>query len=124
VQSRDHDIVGKVAVEEKGGGEWTRITRQRAKGNIRANTSEPAAKAIKVFASTGELKRKRKAEYGTTEQVAQLKELVHRLLRNNKEHDRVASNQPTSNQAVRLVGCLCKQGSYRSIVLKQVRLID
>jgi hypothetical protein len=47
------------AVEEGGGGELTRVTRQRAKGNTRASTSEPAAKAIKVFTSTGELERKK-----------------------------------------------------------------
>jgi hypothetical protein len=59
---------GKRAVDEGGG--WTRVTRQRAKGNSRASTSEPAAKAVKVFTAAGELERKRKAEEGTTEQVA------------------------------------------------------
>jgi hypothetical protein len=68
--------VGKAAVEEGEGGEWIRVIRQRAKGNTRASTSEPAAKPVKVFTSTGELERKRKAEDGTTEQVTQLKELV------------------------------------------------
>jgi hypothetical protein len=59
----------------------TRVTMQRAKGNTRASTIEPAAKAVKVFTSIGELERKRKAEDSTTEQVAQLKELVYRLLK-------------------------------------------
>jgi hypothetical protein len=59
---------GKRAVDE--GGEWTRVTRQRAKGNSRASTSKPAAKAAKVFTAAGELERKQKAEEGTTEQVA------------------------------------------------------
>jgi hypothetical protein len=58
---------GNRAVDEGGG--WTRVTRQRAKGNTRASTIEPAAKAIKVFTSIGELERKRKAEDSTTEQV-------------------------------------------------------
>jgi hypothetical protein len=59
---------GKRSVDEGGG--WTRVTRQRVKGNSRASTSEPAVKAAKVFTATGELERKRKAEEGTTEQVA------------------------------------------------------
>jgi hypothetical protein len=54
---------------EKGGG-WTRAMRQRAEGDSRASTSEPVAKAAKVFTAAGELERKRKAEEGTTEQVA------------------------------------------------------
>jgi hypothetical protein len=65
--------VGKAAVEEGGRGEWIRVIRQRAKGNCRVSTSEPAAKAVKVFTYIGELERKRKAEDSTTEQVAQLK---------------------------------------------------
>jgi hypothetical protein len=60
------------------------VKRQRAKGNGRASTSEPAAKAGKVFTAAGELERKRKAK-GTTAQVAQLKELVHRLLTSHHE---------------------------------------
>ena len=60
--------VGKRAADEGRG--WTRVTRQRAKGNSRASTSEPAAKAAKVFTAAGELESKRKAEEGTTEQVA------------------------------------------------------
>jgi hypothetical protein len=44
--------------------------RQRAEGDSRASTSEPVAKAAKVFTAAGELERKRKAEEGTTEQVA------------------------------------------------------
>jgi hypothetical protein len=81
---------GKRAVDEGGG--WTRVTRQRAKGNSRADTSEPPAKAAKVFTAAGELERKRKAEEGTTEQVAQLKELVYRLLRSyDEQKDLVAT---------------------------------
>jgi hypothetical protein len=82
---------GKRAVDEGGG--WTRVTRQRAKGNSRASTSEPAAKAAKVFTAAGELNRKRKAEEGTTEQVAQLKELVYRLLRSYDEHKATQESQ-------------------------------
>jgi hypothetical protein len=41
-------------VTEGEGGEWTRVTRQRAKGNTRTSTSESAVKAVKVFTSTGE----------------------------------------------------------------------
>jgi hypothetical protein len=65
------------------------VTRQRAKGNTRASTSEPAAKAVKVFTSTGKLERKRKAEDGTTEEVAQLKELVYRLLKSQKDQETI-----------------------------------
>jgi hypothetical protein len=42
------------------------VTRQRAKGDSRASTSEPVAKAAKVFTAAGELERKRKAKEGTT----------------------------------------------------------
>jgi hypothetical protein len=42
------------------------------KGRCTASTSEPAVKAVKVFTAVSELERKRKAEEGTTEQVAQL----------------------------------------------------
>lgn len=61
------------------------MTRQKAKGNGRAGISESAAKAAKIFTAAGELERKRKAEEGTTEQIAQLKELVYRLLRSYDE---------------------------------------
>jgi hypothetical protein len=73
------------------------MTRQRGKGNSRASTSEPAAKAVKVFTAAGGLERKRKAEEGTTEQLAQLKEPVYRLLKNHDEqnsHPRVAAEGP------------------------------
>jgi hypothetical protein len=43
------------------------VTRQRAKGNSRASTSEPVVKAVKVFTAAREVERKRKAEEGTTE---------------------------------------------------------
>jgi hypothetical protein len=69
------------------------VTRQRAKGNSRASTSEPAAKAAKVFTAASELERKRKAEEGTTEQVAQLKELVYRLLRSYDEQKATQESQ-------------------------------
>jgi hypothetical protein len=82
---------GNRAVDEGAG--WTRVTRQRAKGNTRASTSEPAAKAVKVFTSTGELERKRKAEDGTTEQVAQLKELVYRLLKSQEDQETIRDTQ-------------------------------
>ena len=82
---------GKRAVDEGGG--WTRVTRQRAKGNSRASTSEPAAKAAKVFTAAGELERKRKAEEEITEQVAQLKELVYRLLRSHDEQKATQESQ-------------------------------
>jgi hypothetical protein len=48
--------VGKRAVDD--GGRWTRVTRQRPKGDSRASTSEPAAKVVKVFTAAGELERK------------------------------------------------------------------
>ena len=34
---------------------WTKVTRQRAKGDNRASTSEPVAKAAKVFTAASEL---------------------------------------------------------------------
>jgi hypothetical protein len=77
--------LGKVAVEDRGG--WTRVTRQRGRGTSRVSTGEPAAKIVKVFASTGEPERKRKAEEGITEQVAELKELVYRLLESNAKQE-------------------------------------
>jgi hypothetical protein len=49
--------MGKRAVDDGVG--WTRVTRQKAKSNSRASTSEPAAKAVKVFTTAGELERKR-----------------------------------------------------------------
>jgi predicted RNA-binding Zn ribbon-like protein len=69
------------------------VIRQRAKGNTRTSTNEPAAKAVKVSTSTGEIERKRKAEDGTTEQVTQLKELVHRLLKSQKGQETVRDTQ-------------------------------
>jgi hypothetical protein len=61
------------------------VTRQKAKRESRVGTSEPVRKAAKVFTAAGELERKRKAEKGTTEQVAQLKKLVYRLLKSYDE---------------------------------------
>jgi hypothetical protein len=63
------------------------VTRQRGRGAGRASTGEPAAKIVKVFTSVGEPERKRKAEEGTAEQVAQLKELVHRLLGSHERQE-------------------------------------
>jgi hypothetical protein len=57
--------VGKRAVDDGGG--WTRVMRQRPKGDSRASTSELAVKVDKVFTAAGELECKRKAKEGTAE---------------------------------------------------------
>jgi hypothetical protein len=51
--------------------------------------------------------------------VPVLSSLIHKLVVDAfAAWNRVASNQPTSNQAVRLVDCLCQQGSDWSIAPK------
>jgi hypothetical protein len=96
--------LGKVAVEDRG--DWTRVTGQSVRWSIRAGTSEPAAKTVKVFTTAGELKRKRKAEEGTAEQVAQLKGLVHRLLKS--QEDQKTTRDPQKEQLVATIEAQAK----------------
>jgi hypothetical protein len=83
--------LGKLAVEDKG--VWTRVTRQRVRGAIRASTSEPAARIVKVYTAVGELGRKRKVEYENTQQVVQLQDLVYRLLESQEDQKTTRDSQ-------------------------------
>jgi hypothetical protein len=52
------------------------ITRRKSKAAIMASTSLQLAKTAKVFASSSELERKRKAEQSIADQIAALREIV------------------------------------------------
>jgi hypothetical protein len=61
------------------------VTRRKAKANGIGSSSSPTAKTARVFASTSELERKRKAEQSLVDQVAALRELVTQLVEGQTE---------------------------------------
>jgi hypothetical protein len=63
------------------GGGWAMITRRKSKAAIIASTSPQLAKTAKVFASSSELERKRKAEQSIADQIAALREIVLQLIK-------------------------------------------
>jgi hypothetical protein len=75
--------VGEGAVGGRGG--WAMVTRRKAKAASAASTSPQLAKTAKVFASSSELERKRKAEQSMADQIAALREMVLQLIRGQEE---------------------------------------
>ena len=65
---------------EDGIGGWAMVTRRKAKASGIGSGSSPTAKTARVFASTSELERKRKAEQSLVDQVTALCELVTQLV--------------------------------------------
>ena len=61
---------------EDGRGGWTMITRRKSKVASAASTSQQLAKTARVFASSSELERKRKAEQSIADQIVALCEIV------------------------------------------------
>jgi hypothetical protein len=64
--------VGERAEDGRGG--WAMVTRRQARAGGTGNNSSPTAKPAKVFASTSELERKRKAEQSLADQIVALRE--------------------------------------------------
>jgi len=56
------------------------VTRRKSKAAKAAGTSPQLAKTAKVFASSSELERKRKAEQSMADQIAALREMVLQLI--------------------------------------------
>lgn len=77
--------VGEGAEDSRGG--WAMVTRQKAKAGSIGSGSSPTAKTARVFASTSELERKRKAEQSLVDQVTALRELVTQLVEGQKEQE-------------------------------------
>jgi hypothetical protein len=75
--------VGEGAEDGRGG--WAMVTRRKAKVGGIGSGSSPTAKTARVFASTSELERKRKAEQSLVDQVTALRELVTQLVEGQKE---------------------------------------
>ena len=75
--------VGERAEDGRGG--WTMVTRQQARAGGTGNNSSLTAKLAKVFASTSELERKRKAEQSLVDQIVALREVVTQLVEAQKE---------------------------------------
>jgi hypothetical protein len=88
---------GERAEDSRGG--WAMITRRRSKAASAAGGSPQLAKTAKVFASSSELERKRKAEQSMADQIAALREMVLQLIkgqeaqREHAEAERVSQKQ-------------------------------
>jgi hypothetical protein len=70
---------------EDGGRGWAMVTRQKAKVGGMGSSGSSTAKTARVFASTSELERKRKAEQSLVDQVITLREMVTQLVEGQKE---------------------------------------
>ena len=66
---------------ENGNGGWAMVTRRKSKVARAVGTSPQLAKTAKVFASSSELERKRKAEQSMADQIAALREMVLQLIK-------------------------------------------
>jgi predicted RNA-binding Zn ribbon-like protein len=69
------------------------ITRRRSKAASAASTSLQLAKTARVFASSSELERKRKAEQSIADQIAALREIVLQLIKGQEEQKRQTEEQ-------------------------------
>jgi hypothetical protein len=61
------------------------VTRRKAKAGGIGSSSSPTAEQARVFASTSEVERKRKAEQSVADQVTALRELVTQLVEGQKK---------------------------------------
>ena len=68
------------------------VTRRRSKSASAAGSSPQLAKTVKVFATTSELERKRKAEQSMADQIAALRAMVLQLSK-GQEAQRVSQKQ-------------------------------
>jgi hypothetical protein len=75
--------VGEGAVGSRG--DWAMATRRKSKAASAVSTSPQLAKTAKVFASSSELERKRKAEQSMADQIAALREMVLQLIKGQEE---------------------------------------
>jgi hypothetical protein len=78
---------------EDGRGGWAMITRRKSKAASAASTSPQLAKTARVFASSSELERKRKAEQSMADQIAALREMVLQLIKGQEEQKKQAEEQ-------------------------------
>jgi hypothetical protein len=83
--------VGEGAVGSRGG--WAMFTRRKSKAASAVSTSPQLAKTAKVFASSSELERKRKAEQSMADQIAALREMVLQLIKGQEEQEKQAEEQ-------------------------------
>lgn len=83
VDSAPSQNVGEGA--EDGGGGWAMVTRRKARAGGVGARSSPTAKTAKVFTSTSELERKRKAEQSLVDQITALREVVTHLVEGQRE---------------------------------------
>ena len=89
---------------EDGRGGWAMITRRKSKAASAAGASPQLAKTARVFASSSELERKRKAEQSIADQIAALREMVLQLIKGQEEQKKQAEEQKVlyEKQAVEL----------------------
>ena len=78
---------------EDGRGGWAMITRRKSKAASAAGASPQLAKTARVFASSSELERKRKAEQSIADQIAALREMVLQLIKGQEEQKKQAEEQ-------------------------------
>jgi hypothetical protein len=78
---------------EDGRGGWAMITRRKSKAASAASASPQLAKTARVFASSSELERKRKAEQSMADQIAALREMVLQLIKGQEEQKKQTEEQ-------------------------------
>jgi hypothetical protein len=76
------------------------VTRRRSKAASAASISPQLAKTARVFASSSELERKRKAEQSLADQVAALREMVIQLIKGQEEQRALNEKQVAELGAV------------------------
>lgn len=95
--------VGGGAEGNRGG--WAMVTRRKSKAASAASASPQLAKTAKVFASSSELERKRKAEQSMADQIAALREMVLQLIKGQEEqrllYEKQAAELGAVNKALR-----------------------
>jgi hypothetical protein len=76
------------------------VTRRKSKAASVASTSPQLAKTAKVFASSSELERNRKAEQGMADQIASLREMVLQLIKGQEKQRLLHEKQAVELGAV------------------------
>ena len=99
------------------------VTRRKAKACGIGNSGSPTAKQARVFASTSEVERKRKAEQSLADQVTALRQLVTQLVEGQKKQaaqfeEQEAKRAEEARKQADLLGNLARelQAQQRTIV--------
>jgi hypothetical protein len=99
------------------------VTRRKAKAGGIGNSGSPTAKQARVFASTSEVERKRKAEQSLADQVTALRQLVTQLVEGQKKQaaqfeEQEAKRAEEARKQADLLGNLARelQAQQRTIV--------